>query len=93
MIMPAPITDVIDALAGIEPGAALDAVRDRRPQAREQAEAAFRALFEPEDFAGVSATERFAVAEFVSGLHADKASGAFYAARLAATGAARRIPA
>jgi hypothetical protein len=53
--MPAALTDVMDALAGVKPGSALDAVRNRRPQAREQAEASFRALFEPESFAGVSA--------------------------------------
>ena len=64
--MPAALTDVIDALAGIKPGSARDAVRNRRPQAREQAEASFRALFEPESFAGVSATERFALAVFVA---------------------------
>ena len=85
--MPAALTDVMDALAGIKPGSALDAVRNRRPQAREQAEASFRALFEPESFAGVSATERFALAVFVTGLHGDAVSTAFYAERLAATGA------
>ena len=42
--MAAALTDVIDALAGIKPGSALDAVRNRRPQAREQAEASFRAF-------------------------------------------------
>ena len=83
--MPAALTDVIDALAGIKPGSALDAVRNRRPQAREQAQASFRALFEPEFFAGVSATERFALAVFVTGLHGEAESAAFYAERLAAT--------
>jgi CMD domain protein len=83
--MSATVTDVIDALAGIEPGSALDAVRNRRPQAREQAEASFRALFEPEHFGGVSATERFAVAVFVTGLHGNAESAAFYNARLSAT--------
>jgi len=29
--MPAAVTDVIDALARINPGSALDAVRNRRP--------------------------------------------------------------
>jgi putative FMN-dependent luciferase-like monooxygenase len=84
--MSAALRDVMDALAGIKPGSALDAVRNRRPQAREQAEASFRALFEPESFAGVSATERFALAVFVTGLHGDAVSTAFYAERLAATG-------
>ena len=70
------LMDVIDALAGIKPGSARDAVRNRRPQAREQAEASFRALFEPESFAGVSATERFALAVFVTRLHGDAVSAA-----------------
>ena len=91
--MPAALTDVIDGLAGIKPGSALDAVRNRRPQAREQAEASFRALFEPESFAGVSAIERFALAVFVTGLHGDAASAAFYAKRLAATGPSPEVPA
>src|SRR5215467_1530228 len=91
--MPAALTDVIDALAGIKPGSALDVVRNRRPQAREQAEASFRALFEPESFAGVSATERFALAVFVTGLHGDAVSTAFYAECLAATGAAPEVAA
>jgi uncharacterized protein YciW len=42
--MPTALRDVIDALAGIKSGSALDAVRNRRPQAREQAEASFRAF-------------------------------------------------
>ena len=91
--MPVALTDVIDALAGIKPGSALDAVRNRRPQAREQAEASFRALFEPESFAGVSATERFALAVFVTSLHGDAVSAAFYAERLAATRPSPEVPA
>ena len=91
--MSAALRDVMDALAGIKPGSALDAVRNRRPQAREQAEASFRALFEPESFAGVSATERFALAVFVTGLHGDAVSAAFYAERLAATGPAPEVAA
>jgi len=91
--MPAVLTDVMDALAGIKPGSALDTVRTRRPQAREQAEASFRALFEPESFAGVSATERFALAVFVTGLHGDAVSAAFYAERLAATGPSPEVSA
>ena len=90
--MPAKVTDVIDALAGIEPGSALDAVRNRRPQAREQAEASFRALFEPEHFGGISATERFAVAVFVTGLHGNAESAAFYTERLSATQPSPELP-
>jgi CMD domain protein len=65
---------IIDTLAGIEPGSALDQVRAERPAARENAEASYRALFAPESFAGVSAVERFAVAVFVVALHGDGAA-------------------
>jgi len=88
--MPAALTDIIDALAGIKPGSALDAVRNRRPQAREQAEASFRALFEPESFAGVSAAERFALAVFVTGLHGDAVSARSTPSALARPGPRRK---
>jgi hypothetical protein len=55
-------TDIIDALVGIEPGSSLDAIRRQRPQARDQAQASYRALFSPEAVGGVSMVERFAVA-------------------------------
>lgn len=84
-------TDVIDTLVGIAPGSALDAIRGRRKQAREQAQASYRALFVPKDEGGVSATERFAVAVFITGLHGEAETAAFYAARLAATGASAAL--
>jgi CMD domain protein len=83
--------DVIDALVGIEPGSALDAIRGRRQQAREQAQASYRALFAPEDAGGVTATERFAMAVFVTGLHGEAEIAAFYAARLAESGASAEL--
>src|SRR5262245_17711518 len=79
--------DVINTLVGIAPGSALDAIRARRPEARRQAQASYKALFEPAAPAGVSAAERFAVGSFVAGLHRESAIGAFYSERLAATGA------
>ena len=81
-------TDVIDTLAGIKPGSALDALRNRRPDARKQAQASYRALFAPEIPGEVTATERFAVAAFVTGLHGEAETASFYAAGLAASGAA-----
>jgi CMD domain protein len=84
-------TDVIDTLAGIKPGSALDAIRNRRPEARNQAQASYRALFAPEIPGEVSATERFAVAAFVTGLHGDGETAAFYAADLAASGASAEL--
>jgi CMD domain protein len=80
-------TDVIDMLVGIEPGSALDAIRGRRPVAREQAQASYRALFAPEIAGGVSALERFAVAIFIADLHGDADTASFYAAGLAVGGA------
>jgi CMD domain protein len=79
-------TDVIDMLVGIEPGSALDAIRKRRPQAREQAQASYLALFAPGDAGGVSPMERFAVATFVTGLHGEPETASFYAAGLAVNG-------
>src|SRR5687767_5785839 len=89
--MPGTDTDVIDTLVGIKPGSALDAIRHRRPQARDQAQASYRALFDPEIPGGVTATERFAVAAFVIGLHDDPTIAAFYASRLAASGASAEL--
>jgi CMD domain protein len=85
--MPEEDADVIDTLVGIRPGSALDAIRHRRPDARKEAQASYRALFAPEDPGGVTATERFAVAAFVTGLHGDAETASFYAAGLAASGA------
>jgi CMD domain protein len=84
-------TDVIDMLLGITPGSALDAIRSRRPQAREQAQASYRALFAPEIPGGVAATERFAVAAFVTSLQDGAETAAFYAAGLAASGASPEL--
>jgi CMD domain protein len=89
--MPGTATDVIDTLAGIEPGFALDAIRNRRPEARDQAQASYRALFAPERPGEVAATERFAVAAFVAGLHGGGETASFYAAGLAASGASAEL--
>ncbi|NUO97927.1 MAG: CMD domain protein [Nonomuraea sp.] len=77
------IIDVIDHLAGIEPGSPLDKLRDLRPAAREHAQRGFDALFTPDDPGEVTLVERDAVAAFVAGLHRDAAVARFYADRLA----------
>jgi CMD domain protein len=77
-------TDIIDLLAGIEPGSRLDAIRAQRLQARENAQKTYAALFEPADFGEVSTAERHAVATFVAGLHGEPAAASFYLARFAA---------
>jgi CMD domain protein len=83
--------DVIDTLAGISPGSPLDAIRRRRTQARDQAQESYRALFAPENSGDVTAAERFAVAAFVTGLHGEAETAAFYTAGLAATGASAEL--
>jgi CMD domain protein len=76
-------TDIIDLLAGIEPGSSLSGIRARRLQARENAQKSYVALFEPVDFGDVAAAERYAVAAFVAGVHDEPAAASFYLARLA----------
>ena len=71
-------TDIIDLLAGISPGDALDAVRDQRPQARENAQRSFEALLEPADPGTFPLAERYAVAAYVAQLHAFDTATAFY---------------
>jgi CMD domain protein len=76
-------TDVIDLLAGIEPGSSLDGIRIRRLQARENAQKSYLALFEPVDFRDFAAADRYAVAAFVAGIHGEAAALNFYLAKLA----------
>ena len=77
--------DIIDTLAGIEPGSALDAIRARRRQARENAQKSYLSLFEPIDAGDVSLLERAAVAAFVTGLHGESPVATFYREKLAAS--------
>ncbi|HKU99094.1 MAG TPA: CMD domain protein [Vineibacter sp.] len=89
--MSGPHNDVIDALVGIAPGTALDAIRARRPDARTHAQTSYRALFAPEDFGDVTAVERFAVARFIAGLHEAADVAALYAEGLAGSGASAAL--
>jgi CMD domain protein len=75
--------DVIDLLVGVSPGAPLDAIRAERPQARQNAQASFLALFQPADEGDATRAERYAVATFVAGLHRQPDLVAFYAKGLA----------
>jgi len=78
------MTDVIDTLAGIAQGSALDAIRAQRPQARVHAQATYDSLFAPLSEADASKAERFAIACFVAGLHSQLDVVAFYEKGLAA---------
>jgi len=78
------MNDVIDTLVGIAPGSKLDAIRAQRSEARKHAQASYTSLFEPRDWGGVTAEERFAVASFVAGLHGEPQTDAFYSSKLTA---------
>jgi CMD domain protein len=75
--------DIIDMLVGLAHGSPLAVIRDRKPVTRQNAQASYRALFEPAVPSDVTLQERFAVANFVAGLHAQDEATAFYAAGLA----------
>lgn len=79
--------DTIDLLAGLKPGSPLTAIRDRKPVTRQNAQASYDALFEPEAPGDVTLQERFAIAYFVAGLHSQDAIAAFYATGLTRVGA------
>lgn len=71
--------DVIDLLAGISAGSALDSIRATRPQARENAQRSFELLFEPSEPGGFPLAERYAVAAYTVGLQASSSPAlAFY---------------
>lgn len=76
-------TDIIDVLAGIEAGSALDSIRGKRAQARENAQKSYLALFEPADFGDFPTAERYAVAAFVAGIHRESDVAGFYLAKFA----------
>lgn len=71
-------SDIIDALAGVANGSAVDAARRARPQARENSQASYRALFVSADQTGVTQRERLAVASFVAALHGVPAARQHY---------------
>ena len=75
--------DVSDLLVGVKPGSRLDAIRAQRPEARENAQKSYLALFAPKFPGEMSGEERYALAVFVAGLHRDAAALAFYRAGLA----------
>jgi CMD domain protein len=75
--------DIIDLLAGIEAGSALDGIRGKRVQARENAQKSYLTLFEPAELGDVSAAERLAVASFVAGIHGETNVAGFYLTKLA----------
>ncbi|MBV8697262.1 MAG: CMD domain protein [Bradyrhizobium sp.] len=77
-----PDSDVVDHLAGVEPGSSFHQIRARRAQARENAQKSYLALFQPSDFGTFPARERWAVAAFAAGLHREPIATELYASKL-----------
>jgi CMD domain protein len=85
------MTDVINELAGIASGSALDKARDNRLEARKHAQASYDALFALKDFGSFSKLERAAVAAFVAGLHGRQETRDYYAGLLEDAGASPQL--
>lgn len=77
------MTDIIDHLAGIPQGSALDEARRKRAEARVHAQASHDLLLLPAEPGGFTVAERWAVAAFVAGLHNQAETAAYYAQGLA----------
>ena len=85
------MSDVINQLAGIAAGSALDKARDNRPEAKKHAQASHESLFSPRSFGDFTALERAAVAAFVAGLHGRPESADHYKAMLVKAGATAEL--
>lgn len=83
--------DVINHLAGIASGSRLDAMRDERAEAKENAQNGFIALFAPTTPGDVTETERFALAVFTSLLHRAQDIAGFYTQGLNDAGASAAL--
>lgn len=79
--------DAVDIILGTSPGSFLDQLRRRRPVTRENTQASYRALFQPDGPSEVDLTERFAVAVFVAALHGNSEATGFYEQGLKEAGA------
>jgi len=77
-------TDVIDALAGIEPGSPTAALRERRPDFVRYTQGSHDVLLAPADPAGVSLAERALIALRVATIERSDALADHYRAQLRA---------
>jgi CMD domain protein len=73
--------DILDEVADLEGGSAVDALRRRRPVTRDQLQASSEALFAPIDDREFAIAERLLVAAFATRLTADDPTAAWYARR------------
>lgn len=79
--------DAVDIILGAAPGSSVDQLRRRRPVTRENTQASYLALFQPDVPGDVDLAERFAVAVFVAALHGNSEATAFYEQGLKEAGA------
>jgi len=79
--------DIINYLAGIEPGSELAKLREQRPEVLEYAQGSYLALLEPDGPQGVSQFEREAIAFRVATLERSQVVADFHLTRLIALGA------
>jgi alkylhydroperoxidase domain protein/CMD domain protein len=84
-------TDVLNDLAGITAGSPLADLRAQRPEVATHAQGSYTALFDPANFGGLSAQERFVTALRVATLHAAGPAIAHYRQRLQDAGASQDI--
>lgn len=75
------MADIINVLAGVEGDVAK--LRERRPEAKENAQASFAALLEPAEPGTFSYAERYAIATFVAGIYQAPRAVEFYSDLLA----------
>jgi CMD domain protein len=78
------LPDIIDQLTGTSPGSPLDQIRRQRPDARENAQASFQAIFDPRPGSGTSQLERETLGAFVTGVGQDPDIAALYWGRFSA---------
>lgn len=74
--------DLIDDLLAVVDGDRIDTVRRARSAQRDETQAAYLALFEPAVPGAMSRTERFALGQYVAGLHRHTGLGRHYRALL-----------
>ena len=77
------VHDVIDAALGVTEGSRLDLLRAARPEVRARTQSSYAALFDPADFGGLPAHERFAAAMRVAQLNKASTLAVHYRDRLA----------
>lgn len=70
------MADIINLVAGVEGDVAK--LRERRPEAKENAQASFAALLEPAEPGTFSFAERYAIATFVAGIYQAPRAVEFY---------------